>query len=96
MSVIIETDTDRFVELDVKSITAEDAESSDAPTVDRSPETRDSVTETGSRRRIPRLAALGGLALGVAVVARGLRSVRGRGDRTDSVEFEADEADAEN
>lgn len=96
MSVIIQTDTGRFVELDVRTITAEEAASSDAPTVDQSPADGSTETENASRRRLPRLLAVGGLAVGAAVAARMLRRGRRRGGRDDPVEFGTDEAGVEN
>ena len=94
MSVIIRTDTDRFVELDVRSITPGEAESSDAPTVDQ--RTRDGTEpETTSRRRLPRFVAAAGLGLGAALAARRFRGRRRRG-REDPVDFGAEEADVEN
>lgn len=99
MSIIVKLDEQEFVEMDMRSITPEEAAASDATAVSAVEETEEPEAETTGRtgkwrRRGSRVLAVGAIA-GVAVLVRRLRRRTG-GDVTDEIEIDADETELEN
>lgn len=91
MSVIVKFAEDRLVEVDVEEISAEEAEASGAPVVDKSePEPEPEPTEE-SGRSLFRLLALFALVVGAALAAGKLRG--GGPDIGEEIEIETDVGD---
>lgn len=88
MSVIVKFAEDRLVELDVEEISAEEAEASGAPVVDKTEEVAaEPESEDESGRSLFRLLALFALLVGAALAAGKLR---GGPDIGEEIEIETD------
>lgn len=93
MSIIVKFAEDRLVELDVDEITAEEAEASGAPVVDKTePESPEPEATEDSGRSLFRLLALFALLAGAALAAGKLR---GGPDIGEEIEIETDVGDAD-